>query len=112
MRCRQSRSMRRSSLRRRRSCAAGAKGGPQGRPRRLRRHPYERHPELPLSAAVGRAATVSVANLTRQDGIDFLRLAPKIGIITKTTRYPLNQANEALADLRAGRFDGAAVLVP
>jgi propanol-preferring alcohol dehydrogenase len=55
---------------------------------------------------------VSVANLTRQDGIDFLRLAPKIGIVTETTRYPLDQANRALADLRAGRFEGAAVLVP
>ena len=55
---------------------------------------------------------VSVANLTRQDGIDFLRLVPKIGIVTETTRYPLNQANRALADLRAGRFDGAAVLMP
>ena len=55
---------------------------------------------------------VSVANLTRQDGIDFLRLAPEIGIVTKTTGYPLNQANQALADLRAGRFEGAAVLVP
>jgi len=55
---------------------------------------------------------LSVANLTRQDGIDFLRLAPEMGIVTKTTRYPLNQANQALADLRAGRFEGAAVLVP
>jgi propanol-preferring alcohol dehydrogenase len=55
---------------------------------------------------------VSVANLTRQDGIDFLRQAPQIGIVTQTTRYPLQQANEALADLRAGRFEGAAVLVP
>ena len=48
---------------------------------------------------------MSVANLTRQDGLDFLRLAPEIGIVTETTRYPLEQANEALADLRAGRFD-------
>jgi propanol-preferring alcohol dehydrogenase len=55
---------------------------------------------------------VSVANLTRQDGIDFLRLVPEMGIVTKTTSYPLNQANQALADLRAGRFEGAAVLVP
>jgi propanol-preferring alcohol dehydrogenase len=55
---------------------------------------------------------VSVANLTRQDGIDFLRLAPEIGIVTQTTRYDLREANSALADLRAGRFDGAAVLVP
>jgi propanol-preferring alcohol dehydrogenase len=55
---------------------------------------------------------VSVANLTRQDGLDFLRLAPEIGIVTQTTRYPLQQANQALADLRAGKFEGAAVLVP
>jgi len=55
---------------------------------------------------------VSVANLTRQDGIEFLRLAPQIGIVTKTTAYALKQANQALADLRAGRFVGAAVLVP
>ncbi len=55
---------------------------------------------------------LSVANLTRQDGIDFLGLAPQIGIVTKTTVYPLQQANQALADLRAGRFEGAAVLCP
>ncbi len=55
---------------------------------------------------------VSVANLTRQDAVDFLRLVPEMGIVTKTTRYPLDQANRALADLRAGRFEGAAVLVP
>jgi propanol-preferring alcohol dehydrogenase len=57
-------------------------------------------------------ALLSVANLTRQDGIDFLDLAPQIGIVTKTTSYPLCQANQALADLRAGRFEGAAVLLP
>jgi propanol-preferring alcohol dehydrogenase len=55
---------------------------------------------------------VSVANLTRQDGIEFLRLAPQIGIVTKTTQYSLPQANQALGDLRAGRFEGAAVLTP
>jgi len=55
---------------------------------------------------------VSVANLTRQDGIDFLRFVPSIGITTEVTRYPLRQANQALADLRAGRFEGAAVLLP
>ena len=55
---------------------------------------------------------VSVANLTRLDGIEFLRLAPQIGIVTEITRYPLDQANQALADLRAGRFEGAAVLLP
>ena len=50
--------------------------------------------------------------MTRLDGIDFLRLAPQIGIATEITRYPLDQANQALADLRDGRFEGAAVLVP
>jgi propanol-preferring alcohol dehydrogenase len=55
---------------------------------------------------------VSVANLTRQDGIDFLKLAPQAGIVTETTRYALTEANQALADLRAGCFEGAAVLVP
>jgi propanol-preferring alcohol dehydrogenase len=54
----------------------------------------------------------SVANLTRADGLEFLRVAPSIGIEVKTTRYALREANEALADLRAGRFEGAAVLTP
>jgi propanol-preferring alcohol dehydrogenase len=69
-------------------------------------------PSFPYRLLWEERQLVSVANLTRQDGIDFLRLAPEIGIVTKTTRYPLNQANQALADLRAGRFEGAAVLVP
>lgn len=55
---------------------------------------------------------LSVANLTRQDGLEFLAVVPKAGIRTTTTRYPLRMANQALADLRAGRFEGAAVLVP
>ena len=54
----------------------------------------------------------SVANLTRQDGEDFFTIVPKVGIKTETTAYPLARANEALADLRAGRVHGAAVLVP
>jgi propanol-preferring alcohol dehydrogenase len=54
----------------------------------------------------------SVANLTRQDGEDFFTIVPKVGIKTETTAYPLARANEALADLRAGRLHGAAVLVP
>jgi propanol-preferring alcohol dehydrogenase len=69
-------------------------------------------PSFPYSWLWEERSLVSVANLTRQDGIDFLRLAPTIGIVTQTTRYPLTQANQALADLRAGRFEGAAVLVP
>jgi propanol-preferring alcohol dehydrogenase len=69
-------------------------------------------PSFPYELLWEERQLLSVANLTRQDGIDFLSLAPKIGIVTKTTRYPLIQANQALTDLRAGRFDGAAVLVP
>ncbi len=55
---------------------------------------------------------LSVANLTWQDGLDFLRLAPEMGITTQVTRYKLTEANQALADLRASRFEGAAVLLP
>ena len=69
-------------------------------------------PQFPYRLLWEERQLVSVANLTRQDGIDFLRLAPALGIVMKTTTYPLHQANEALADLRAGRFTGAAVLVP
>jgi alcohol dehydrogenase, propanol-preferring len=54
----------------------------------------------------------SVANLTRADGEEFLKLAPEVPVKTQVTTYPLEQANEALADLRAGRFTGAAVLIP
>ena len=69
-------------------------------------------PSFPYHILWEERQLVSVANLTRQDGIDFLGLAPKIGIATKTTIYPLAQANQALADLRKGRFEGSAVLVP
>jgi len=69
-------------------------------------------PSFPYSLLWEERQLVSVANLTRKDGIDFLRLAPDIGIITETTEYPLIKANQALDDLRAGRFEGAAVLVP
>ena len=55
---------------------------------------------------------LSVANLTRNDATSFLRLVPEIGIVTKTTPYPLADANQALDDLRSGSFEGAAVLVP
>ena len=54
----------------------------------------------------------SVANLTRADGDEFFPLAAKAGVRTRTTAYPLAQANRAIADLRAGRVQGAAVLVP
>jgi len=68
-------------------------------------------PSFPYRLLWQERQLVSVANLTRQDGIDFLGLAPRVGLVTHTRRYALAQANEALADLRAGRFDGAAVLM-
>jgi alcohol dehydrogenase, propanol-preferring len=52
----------------------------------------------------------SVANLTRADGDEFLALAPRVPVRTEVTTYPLERANDALEDLRAGRFRGAAVL--
>jgi len=55
---------------------------------------------------------VSVANLTREDAREFLEIAPKAGVTTEVVRYPLAQANEALSDLRDGRLQGAAVLIP
>ena len=52
----------------------------------------------------------SVANLTRQDGEEFLEIAPKVPVKTAVTPYPLEKANQALDDLRSGKLDGAAVL--
>ncbi|HQS11042.1 MAG: alcohol dehydrogenase [Rhizobiales bacterium 24-66-13] len=69
-------------------------------------------PQFPYSILWEEREVLSVANLTRADAHQFLALAPKAGVKTTTTIYPLEQANEALADLRAGRFQGAAVLVP
>ncbi|MFT0859395.1 zinc-dependent alcohol dehydrogenase family protein [Ancylobacter sp. G4_0304] len=69
-------------------------------------------PSFPYALLWEERQVLSVANLTRQDGLDFLDLAPRIGIATRTTAYPLHEANRALDDLRHGRFDGAAVLVP
>jgi propanol-preferring alcohol dehydrogenase len=69
-------------------------------------------PSFPYGILWEEREVVSVANLTRQDGIDFLRVAPQIGINVTTKSYGLRQANQALEDLRAGRFEGAAVLTP
>ncbi len=60
----------------------------------------------------GERVVRSVANLTRRDGEEFLALADKIAIHATTKAYPLSQANQALADLRQGNLEGAAVLVP
>jgi propanol-preferring alcohol dehydrogenase len=69
-------------------------------------------PSFPYGILWEERELLSVANLTRTDGIDFLKLAPQVDIKVKTTRYPLREANQALEDLRAGRFEGAAVLIP
>lgn len=69
-------------------------------------------PQFPYAILWGERQILSVANLTRADAVEFLELAPRAGVTTTTAVYPLERANEALADLRAGRFQGAAVLVP
>jgi propanol-preferring alcohol dehydrogenase len=69
-------------------------------------------PAFPYDILWGERQIVSVANLTRQDGIDFLKAAATAHIQTHTTVFPLVQANEALACLREGRLVGAAVLRP
>ncbi|MEB0008501.1 zinc-dependent alcohol dehydrogenase family protein [Pseudomonas sp. MH9.2] len=69
-------------------------------------------PSFPYALLWEERVLLSVANLTRRDGLDFLQRVPEIGIVTRTHRYPLTDANQALEDLREGRFEGAAVLVP
>ncbi len=69
-------------------------------------------PPIPYDLLWEERSIRSVANLTRADGIEFLNLAPRIPIKTRVHTYPLHQANDALESLRAGRFEGAAVLLP
>jgi propanol-preferring alcohol dehydrogenase len=69
-------------------------------------------PSFPYSLLWGERILRSVANLTRRDGEEFMRLAPLAGVRTEVRRYPLTDANAALADLREGRLNGAAALVP
>ncbi len=67
-------------------------------------------PQFPYDILWGERVLCSVANLTRRDGEEFLALAPKIPIKTEVHTYPLEKTNEALDDLRHGRFTGAAVI--
>ncbi len=69
-------------------------------------------PRFPYSLLWEERTVRSVANLTRRDGFEFLSVVPQVGIATTTTTYALRDANSALADLRAGAFEGAAVLIP
>ena len=69
-------------------------------------------PSFPYSDLWQERVVRSVANLTRRDAAEFLEIAPRVPVRTTVTSYPLEAAGEALEDLRAGRFTGAAVLVP
>jgi propanol-preferring alcohol dehydrogenase len=69
-------------------------------------------PSFPYALLWEERRLLSVANLTREDAREFLALAPTLPLKMHTMRYPLTQANEALADLREGRLQGAAVLIP
>jgi propanol-preferring alcohol dehydrogenase len=67
-------------------------------------------PSFPYELLWGERSIHSVANLTRRDGEEFLELAPRVPVRTVIKSYPLEHANEALDDLRGGRFEGSAVL--
>jgi len=68
-------------------------------------------PAFPYALLWGERSLRSVANLTRRDGEAFMALAPRVPVRTQVRAYPLEQVNQALDDLRAGRFEGAAVVV-
>jgi len=67
-------------------------------------------PSFPYNILWEERSVVSVANLTRRDGQEFLSLAPEIPVKSQVTVYPLEEANKALEDLREGNFEGSAVL--
>ena len=69
-------------------------------------------PSFPYNILWGERQLLSVANLTRSDGVAFLGVAAQAGITTHTTAFPLREANEVLSKLRAGQITGAAVLQP
>lgn len=69
-------------------------------------------PSFPYEDLWGERAILSVANLTRADGREFMEIAAAVPVKTKTIVFPLSEANEALTALRSGEFEGAAVLVP
>jgi len=69
-------------------------------------------PSFPYDILWEERQLVSVANLTRQDGLDFLKIVPQAGIRTQTTPFPLAEANDVLTRLRTGQILGAAVLIP
>jgi len=69
-------------------------------------------PSFPYELLWGERTICSIANLTRRDAAEFMNIAPKVPVRTTTQLFRLEQANEALSDLRSGKLQGAAVLVP
>lgn len=69
-------------------------------------------PAFDYSLLWGERSLRSVANLTRQDGLEFLELAPRVPVRTEVQTFPLTAANQALESLRQGQIQGAGVLVP
>ena len=69
-------------------------------------------PNFPYEVIWGERSLRSVANLTRQDALAFLELAPKIPVKTTVEKFSLDEANVALEALRTGHLTGAAVLIP
>jgi len=69
-------------------------------------------PSFPYELLWGERVIRSVANLTRRDGEEFLKLAPQVPVRTQIEEHPLAEANEALDRVRSGQVSGAAVLVP
>lgn len=67
-------------------------------------------PSFPYDDLWGEKSIQSIANLTRQDAKDFFAAISRFTIKTEVTVYPLEKANEALDDLKSGKFQGAAVL--
>ncbi len=68
-------------------------------------------PSFPYDILWGERVIRSVANLTRRDGEEFLELVPKVPVKTEIQTFPLQEANDALNRLRAGKIQGAAVLI-
>ncbi len=69
-------------------------------------------PSFPYADLWEERSILSVANLTREDGVSFFEAVRQSGLHTTTTAFPLAEANEAIAAVRESRLDGAAVLVP
>jgi propanol-preferring alcohol dehydrogenase len=97
---------------RRRACASGAQGSSQRRRGGLRRHPHERHPELPLRESMGAAYAAFGRKPHARRCARIPRARAESAVKTTILPMPLSQANEALTRLREGELTGATVLIP